>query len=148
MRFYTFVRLDFGIRISEFGFELSFKLWFMNKEELKNRTKQFALRIIKIAESLPETKTGRVIANQIIRSGTSVGANYRSACRAKSTRDFINKLNIIEEEADETMFWLEIIKEAKLVKPSLLNEIINETDELTAIFTAAGKSSKIKLNQK
>jgi four helix bundle protein len=120
----------------------------MNKEELKDRTKKFALRIILLAGSLPNTKTGNVIANQIIRSGTSVGANYRSACRAKSTRDFINKLNIIEEEADETLYWLEIIKDANLLKPELLNDIIIEADELTAIFTAAGKTSKIKLTQK
>ena len=116
----------------------------MNKEELKERTKKFALRIIKLAESLPETKSGRVIANQIIRSGCSVGANYRSACRAKSNKDFINKLNIIEEETDETLFWLELIKEGKILKSSLLVDLMKEADELTAIFTAAGKTSKIK----
>jgi four helix bundle protein len=110
----------------------------MNKEELKDRTKKFALRIIKLAESLPE----------IIRSGCSVGANYRSACRAKSNKDFINKLIIIEEEADETLYWLEIIKDGKILKPGLLVELMKEADELVAIFTAAGKTSKIKLKQK
>ncbi|MCX6306039.1 MAG: four helix bundle protein [Bacteroidetes bacterium] len=120
----------------------------MNKEELKDRTKKFALRIIQLAGALPNTKTGNVISHQIIRPGTSVGANYRSACRAKSTKDFINKLNIIEEEADETMYWLEIINEAQLLKPELLTEITLEANQLTAIFTAAGKTSKIKLNQK
>ena len=119
----------------------------MNKEELKDRTKKFSLRIIKLAESLPETKSGRVIANQIIRSGCSVGANYRSACRAKSNKDFINKLNIIEEESDETLFWLELIEEGKLLKPNLLVDLKKEADELTTIFTAAGKTSKIKLKQ-
>ena len=120
----------------------------MTKEELKVRTKNFALRIILLAGSLPNTKTGNIIAHQIIRSGTSVGANYRAACRAKSTKDFINKLNIIEEEADETLYWLEIIKDANLLKPELLTDIIIEADELTAIFTSAGKTSKIKLNKK
>ena len=120
----------------------------MNKEELKDRTKNFALRIIKLSEYLPDTKSGRVISNQIVKSGTSVGANYRAACRAKSTRDFINKLTIVEEEADETLFWLEIIKEGKLLKPHLLVDLMKEADELVAIFTSAGKTSKIKANRK
>jgi len=120
----------------------------MNKTELKDRTKKFALRIIKLAESLPATKSGRVIAQQLIRSGCSVGANYRAACRAKSDKDFINKLNIIEEEADESLFWLEIINEANLIKPNLIIDLMKEADELVAIFTAAGKTSKKKINQK
>ena len=88
----------------------------MNKEDLKSRTKQFALRIIKLVEELPNTKTGNVIGNQIIRSGTSVAANYRASCRARSTADFISKITIVEEEADETLFWLELIVESGLMK--------------------------------
>jgi len=85
----------------------------MNSEELKNRTKQFSLNIIDIVERIPNTISGRTIANQVIRSGTSVGANYRATCRARSTKEFIAKMGIVIEESDETMFWLEIIKEKK-----------------------------------
>ena len=84
----------------------------MTSEEMQSRTKQFALRIIKLVESLPNTRTGKVIGNQLLRSGTSVGANYRAACRAKSTADFINKLAIVEEEADESIYWIEILVES------------------------------------
>ncbi|MFN3918619.1 MAG: four helix bundle protein [Flavobacteriales bacterium] len=114
----------------------------MNKEDLKRRTKQFALRIIKLVEELPNTKTGNVIGNQIIRSGTSVAANYRASCRARSSADFISKITIVEEEADETLFWLELIVESGLMKKERLQELIKEADELTAIFTASGKTAK------
>lgn len=114
----------------------------MNKEELKNRTKQFALRIIKLVEELPHTKSGHTIGNQIIRSGTSIGANYRAACRARSTADFISKITIVEEESDETLFWLELIVEANLMKAERVKDLLKEADELTAIFTAAGKTAK------
>jgi four helix bundle protein len=83
----------------------------MDSEELKKRTKQFALRMLQLAESLPRTPSGRVLANQIAKCGTSVAANYRAACRGKSTADFIAKLGTVEEEADESAFWLEFIKE-------------------------------------
>ena len=88
----------------------------MQTTELKQRTKLFALRIIKLTMALPKNVVGDVIARQIIKSGTSIGANYRSACRAKSTADFINKIRVVEEEADETLFWLELIDLAGLVK--------------------------------
>ena len=101
----------------------------MNKSELKSRTKKFALRIIKLVDELPNTKAGHTIGNQIIRSGTSIAANYRAACRARSSAEFISKLAIVEEESDETLFWL-------------------EADELTAIFTAAGKTAKANKNLK
>ncbi len=87
----------------------------MTNQELKNRTKKFALRIIKLVNQLPNTKAGNTIANQIIRSGTSVGANYRAACRSRSARDFISKITIAEEECDETQFWLELINETGLL---------------------------------
>ena len=114
----------------------------MTKEELKIRTKLFALMIIKLIEDLPGTKAGLTIGNQIIRSGTSVAANYRAACRARSNADFISKINIVEEECDETLFWLELIVEADLLKKEKLHGILKEADELTAIFTASGKTAR------
>jgi four helix bundle protein len=120
----------------------------MNKSELKSRTKKFALRIIKLVDELPNTKTGHTIGNQIIRSGTSIAANYRAACRARSSAEFISKLAIVEEESDETLFWLELIVESNLVKEEHLKELIKEADELIAIFTAAGKTAKANKNLK
>ena len=116
----------------------------MNPEELKKRTKEFAIRIIKLVNLLPKNSIGHTIGNQLLRAGTSVGANYRAACRAKSNRDFIYKINIVEEEADETMFWLELIIETELLPKSRINSLLNEANELTAIFTATGKTSKTK----
>jgi len=112
------------------------------KEELKKRTQIFALRIIRLCNSLPPTQAGSVLGRQLLRCGTSVGANYRAACRAKSTADFVNKLKITEEEADETLYWLELLAEAGIVKPHLLESIIKEADELVAIFTSALKTTK------
>jgi four helix bundle protein len=120
----------------------------MNKSELKSRTKKFALRIIKLVDELPNTKAGHTIGNQIIRSGTSIAANYRAACRARSSAEFISKLAIVEEESDETLFWLELIVESNLVKEEHLKELIKEADELIAIFTAAGKTAKANKNLK
>ena len=114
----------------------------MTKEELKIRTKQFALMIIKLVEDMPNTKAGHTIGNQIIRSGTSVAANYRAACRARSNADFISKITIVEEECDETLFWLELIVEADLLKKEKLQGMLKEADELTAIFTASGKTAR------
>jgi len=115
----------------------------MTKEELKERTKKFALMIIKLVEELPDTLAGRTIGKQIIRSGTSVAANYRTACRARSNADFISKITIVEEECDETLFWLELIGEANLLKKERLHVIVIEADELTAIFTASGKTARL-----
>ncbi len=115
----------------------------MTKDELKNRTKRFALMIIKLIEDLPGTKAGHTIGNQIIRSGTSVAANYRTACRARSNADFISKITIVEEECDETLFWLELIVEAGLLRKEKLIDILKEADELTAIFTASGKTTRL-----
>lgn len=114
----------------------------MTKEELKDRTKKFAILIIKLVNDLPDTKAGRTIGNQIIRSGTSVGANYRTACRARSDADFISKITIVEEECDETLFWLELIVESNLLEKERLLAMIKEADELTAIFTASGKTAR------
>jgi four helix bundle protein len=114
----------------------------MRKEDLKARTKKFALLIIKLVEQLPNTKARRTIGEQIIRSGTSVAANYRSACRARSNADFISKITIVEEECDETLFWLELIEESNLLEKEKLEVLLKEADELTAIFTASGKTAR------
>ncbi len=114
----------------------------MNSEDLKKRTKLFALEVISLVESLPKTKTGNVIGNQLIRSGTSVGANYRAACRAKSKADFINKLKIVEEEADESIYWMELLEDAKVVESFKLSRLKKEADELLAIFVASITKAK------
>jgi four helix bundle protein len=114
----------------------------MNSEELRKRVKNFALRIIKLAECLPDSLTGKVIAKQIIRSGTSPGANYRAACLAKSTKDFINKLKMVEEELDETLYWMELIIEAKLIQETLLQKLIIENEELLKIVVSSINTAK------
>jgi four helix bundle protein len=114
----------------------------MRTEELKLRTKQFALRVIKLVETLPKNKIGDVLGKQILRSATSVAANYRAACRARSKADFISKIAIVEEEADESLFWLELIAESGLMNTERLKDLTKEADELTAIFTATGKTAK------
>ena len=112
----------------------------MTESELKARTKQFALRCITLVDALPRKVSGEVLGKQLLRSSTSVGANYRSACRAKSSPDFVSKLSIVEEEADESEYWLELIRDAKLMKASLIEPLRQEANELTAIFTASIKT--------
>ncbi len=113
----------------------------MNEPQMKNRTKQFALRVLKLADALPTTRSGNAIANQLVRSGTSVGANYRALCRAKSRADFINKTTIIEEESDETGFWLELTVDAGLLTPARVQPLLKEADEITAILVASRKTA-------
>jgi len=113
----------------------------MNEAEMKERTKQFALRILKLADALPKTRSGNAIANQIVRSGTSVAANYRALCRAKSRADFINKTSIAEEEADESCFWLELLVDAGLLKTTRVQHLLNEANEITAILVASRKTA-------
>jgi four helix bundle protein len=116
----------------------------MTKEELKERTKKFALMIIRLVDDLPNTKAGNTIGNQIIRAGTSVGANYSTVCRARSNADFISKITIVEEECDESLFWLELILDSKLLEKERLSDLLKEAGELTAIFTSAGKTARQK----
>jgi len=116
----------------------------MNKEDLKLRTKQFALRAMKLTEALPQTQSGRVIGNQLIRSDTSIGANYRSACRGRSKAEFISKLGIALEEADESAYWLELIIESKLLKKDLVESLLGEANELAAILFTSIKTAKSK----
>jgi four helix bundle protein len=109
----------------------------MNNENLKARTKQFALRIIKLVESLPKDQVGRVLGNQLLRAGTSVAANYRAACRGRSTADFISKMGIVEEEADESGFWMEMLVESGKIKSSKTSALMKEAGELTAIAVSS-----------
>lgn len=119
----------------------------MTSEELKIRTKKFSLMIIDLVEKLPNTISSRAISNQIVRSGTSVGANYRAVCRARSDREFIAKMTIVIEEADETLFWIEILQEKKWIDYPELNLIWKEGNELTAIFVSSIKKIKSRLNE-
>lgn len=114
----------------------------MNKEDLKFRTKQFALSVMKLIESLPRKQSGRVIGNQLLRSGTSVGANYRSACRGRSKAEFISKLSIALEEADESAYWLELIIESNLLNRDSVKPLLGEANELTAILFTSIKTAK------
>ena len=97
----------------------------MNPDEMKARKRAFALRIIRLAESLPSTPTANVIRNQMLRCGPSVGANYRAACRAKSKPDFVSKMGIVEEEADETMYWIDLLIDADLVKRDRVTDLLD-----------------------
>ncbi len=112
----------------------------MDEQAVKDRTKKLALRIIRLVEALPVTKTTDVIGRQILRSATSVGANYRAACRAKSTADMIAKLGIVEEEADETLYWLELLIEAELVPEVRLSPLMQETNEIVAMMVSSLKT--------
>ena len=112
--------------------------------DLQTRTKQYAFRIIKLTEALPKTNTARVLGNQLLRSGTSVAANYRAACRARSRAEFIAKLGIIIEEADESEFWLEMIVETTLMKKERIQPLLRETKEIISIMVASRKSARKK----
>ncbi|MBI2681641.1 MAG: four helix bundle protein [Acidobacteriales bacterium] len=114
----------------------------MTPEQLRQRTKKFAIRIIRLTRALPKATDAQVIGRQILRSGTSIGANYRAACRARSRAEFIAKLGIVIEEADETMYWLELLVEGEIVRPKRLEGLLQEAEELTRIFVAARQSSK------
>ena len=118
------------------------KLSRMNPAELKERTAQFAVRVLKLADALPNKTAGRTIANQIARSGCSVAANYRAALRGKSRADFVNKITIVLEEADETAFWIEMIERAGLLPPKRLIELRTEAEELTKIFNATRMTAR------
>ena len=118
----------------------------MTSDELKARLKKFAVRIIKLSDNLPNTASGRAISNQIIRSGTSPGANYRAACLGKSDKDFINKLKMVEEELDETLYWLELIEETGSIKKDLIADLVNENHELLKIIISSINTMKKKMN--
>ncbi|MBI5360674.1 MAG: four helix bundle protein [Planctomycetes bacterium] len=117
----------------------------MDSEELKQRTKVFAVDVIRAVEKFPRNRSGDIIARQIIRSATSIGANYRAACRAQSKAHFISKLSIVEEEADETLYWLELAVESNIAGSDKISNILKEADELTAIFSASRRTARINL---
>ena len=114
----------------------------MNEQELKRRTKEFGLQVIRLIERLPNTKTGNLIGSQLLRSATSVRANYRAACRGRSKPDFISKIGIVVEEADESLYWLEILYETGLIPQEELALLMQECDELIAILTATIKPAR------
>jgi four helix bundle protein len=112
----------------------------MTESELKERTKRFALRVLKVVDTLPQTHSGRIIAGQLGRAGTSVGANYRAVCRSRSNAEMISKLSVVEEEADESQFWLEITAEHGVISAKKLAPLHREADELVAIMVASRKT--------
>src|SRR6516164_4608483 len=113
----------------------------MDKGELQDRTKQFALRVLNLVDALPRTAGGRAIAMQLVRAATSVGANYRSACRARPRVEFAAKLGVALEEADESLYWLELVRDGKLLPESKLSLLLKEADKLTAILASGHKSA-------
>jgi len=120
------------------------------ENQIKLRTKQIGLEVIKLVDELPRKMSVWIISRQIIRCSTSVGSNYRAACRAKSDADFLNKLRIVEEESDETSYWLEILEEAGLVGKQKIEMLKKETNEITAIIVASQKTvqNRIRLKNK
>jgi four helix bundle protein len=114
----------------------------MDAEELKRRTKEFALRVLRLLGFIPHGGIEDVLVRQLAKAATSVGANYRAACRARSKTDFISKITIVEEEADETQYWLELLMDLDLANRKEVAALMEEAKELTAIFTASGKTAK------
>lgn len=129
--------IDCGMRISDCGMG-----GIVGRDELKRRTKKFALDIIQLVEGLPPGYAGQVLGRQLLHSGTSVGANYRAACRAKSAADFIAKMGIVEEEADECMYWIDLLAEAKILPLARLQPLMEEADELVAITVSSIKTAR------
>ncbi len=113
-----------------------------SKDQLRERSKAFALRVIRLVNKLPESRAADVIGKQLLRSGTSVGANYRSACRARSAAEFCAKMGIVEEEADESGYWMELLVESELVKPDLLKNLMQESNEIVAMTVASIKTTR------
>jgi len=114
----------------------------LTSQQLKARTKAFAVRVFKLVDALPRTMAAQVVGRQLMRSATSVGANYRGACRAQSRAEFAAKLSIVVEESDEALYWLELAQETGLLKAEVLTEIIQEANELVAIMLASRKTAK------
>ena len=114
----------------------------MRKEDFLRRTMQFGLRVIRLVESLPKSQTAQVLGRQLLRAGTSVGANYRSAVRGKSRADFIAKMGIVEEECDESIYWIEMLTESGVVKACLVEELRDEADQILSIVVASIKTAR------
>jgi four helix bundle protein len=122
----------------------------MNPEDLKRRTKQFALRILKLVAALPNTVQGRTLGGQLVRAGTAVGANYRATCRSRSKAEFVARIGVVEEEADESAYWMELIVEGELLKDEQVAPLLNEATELAKIMASSriSASAKLALNTK
>jgi len=120
----------------------------MNAEELKYRTKQFALRVLKLVAALPNNIQGRAVGGQLVRCGTSVASNYRAACRGRSKAEFIAKLGIVEEEADESAFWLELIIDGAFIEAKRVQPLLDEANELTRIMASSRLTAKTKLTNR
>ncbi len=118
----------------------------MNAEDFKKRTKAFALRVIRLVESLPNTRPSRMIGNQLLRSGTSVGANYRAACRARSRAEFVSKIGIVEEECDESVYWMELLVESGQMKLPRLSGLMTEGNELLSLVVASSRTARSRSN--
>ena len=114
----------------------------MNSTEMKGRTKEFAMKIIELCRVLPNNREGRLIGNQVFKSGTSVAANYRAACRGRSKAEFVSKLGIVLEEGDETLFWLELINEMEICDENVVPSLMQECDEIVAIVVSSIKTAK------
>src|SRR5271154_1376272 len=114
----------------------------MTRDEMRKRTKDYANRIVKLCSALSRDWISQTLGKQLLRSGTSVGANYRAVCRAKSNLDFINKLRIVEEECDESLFWMELLVDNNLVKTGRLNQLMKEANELLAIVVSSAKTAR------
>ena len=114
----------------------------MNPDDFKKRTRTFALRVIRLVKALPKSTVGNVIGRQLLRCGTSVGANYRAACRAKSRADFVAKMKIVEEECDECLYWMELLIEADIAEEHLLASLMDEANQLVAIIVTSIRTAK------
>jgi four helix bundle protein len=114
----------------------------MTPDEFKDRTKAFALRVIRLVNSLPRSRAASVIGGQLLRCGTSVGANYRAACRARSSADFVSKMGIVEEESDESAYWMELLIEAGIRKKSRISDLLNEANEILSMVVASIRTSR------
>jgi len=116
----------------------------MTAEEMKQRTKAYALRVIRLVQALPRNEVARTVGGQLLRSGTSVGANYRSACRAKSRPDFVHKLKIVEEECDESLYWMELLVEGELISAGRLQALQQEGSEILSIVVASLRTARLR----
>lgn len=114
----------------------------MDADALRKRTKEFALRVLRLLDSIPHGRTDDVLVRQLAKAATSVGANYRAACRARSKADFVSKITIVEEEADETQYWLELLLDLGRGNKAEIKALVDEAKELTAIFTASGRTAR------
>ena len=116
----------------------------MNEQDFKRRTKHLALRVIRLVESMPRKQTAEIIGKQLLRAAMSVGANYRAACRGKSLADVLHKMTIVEEEADESLYWMELLIESRLVSESRLMDLMSETNQIIAMTVASIKTLRAK----